>query len=197
MNKIDMDKYRQADHPIDPIFTKRWSPRSFEDKEVSDEVLKSLFEAARWAPSSANVQPWRFVYAKTAEDRERFLSFLNDGNKIWCKYAPVLAVIIGQKKWKVGGKDINPTFQFDTGTAWGYLALEAAHQGLFAHGMGGFSREKVKEELKISDEFEVIAMVAIGYHGKKENLPEGLQEREVPSGRKKVEEFAMEGYFTE
>src|SRR5699024_6929450 len=109
MNNIDMKNYRHADYPIDDIYVNRWSPRSFEDKEVPKDVLHSLFEAARWAPSSANVQPWRFVYATSTEDKQKFLSFLNDGNKIWCKDAPVLVVILGQKKWKVGGRDINPT----------------------------------------------------------------------------------------
>lgn len=192
---ININKHRKLDYPIDPIYINRWSPRAFKDQDVPEEVLHSLFEAARWAPSAANRQPWRFIYARTDADREKFLTFINDGNVIWCKHAPVLVAVASLKKWKVGGRDINPTHAFDTGTAWGYLALEAARQGLIAHGMGGFDREKAQEVLQIPVDYEVHAMIAIGYQGEKEMLTESLQEREVPSNRKQIGDISFEGKF--
>lgn len=191
----NINEFRKPDYDIDPIYINRWSPRAFLDKEVPDDVLMSLFEAARWAPSANNKQPWRFIYAKSDEDRKKFLTFINDGNVSWCKHAPVLVAVASHMKWKEGGKDINPTHAFDTGTAWGHLALEATRKGLVTHGMGGFDREKAKEVLHLPDEYVVNAMIAIGYQGDKGYLPESLQEREQPSDRMKVNEISMEGTF--
>src|SRR5690625_3772579 len=119
----NIEKYRKADYEIDPIYIKRWSPRAFSDRQVTEDVLFSLFEAARWAPSAANIQPWRFVFARSENDRKKFLSFINEGNVIWCNKAPVLVAVISKEKRDSG--QINPTHAFDTGTAWGYLTLEA------------------------------------------------------------------------
>lgn len=188
---------RVADYEIDPLYIKRWSTRAFADKEVDEETLYSLFEAARWAPSAANVQPWRYIIARTEEDRNTFLSFINDGNVVWCKHAPVLVAIVSRRTWKYGGEDLNPTHAFDTGTSWGFLALEAARKNLVTHAMGGFNRKKAKEVLNIPEEYDIHAIVAIGYKGDKTELPESLQEREKASDRKKVSEFLFEGKFTE
>ena len=193
---LDVENFRKADHEIDPIYLKRWSPRSFKDQDVSDTILYSLFEAARWAPSAANIQPWRFIFAKTSEDKDSFLSFINDGNIAWCQHAPVLIAVASQKKFPKGD-DLNPTHAFDAGTAWGYLALEAARKGLIAHAMGGFNRAKAKEVLSLPDDFEVHAIVAVGYHGHIDQLDEKYHEREKPSNRKTIEEFIHEGTFKE
>jgi len=186
---------RVADYEIDPLYIKRWSTRAFSSEEVEEEVLYSLFEAARWAPSAANVQPWRFVFARTEEDREKFLTFMNRGN-MWCGKAPVLVAILSHKHWDYDSNDKNPTHAFDTGTAWGFLALEAARKNLYTHAMGGFDREKAREVLKIPEEYDIHAIVAIGYKGDKSDLPEALQKREVASGRKKISEFISEGNFS-
>lgn len=191
----DIKEFRTTAHDIDPIYINRWSPRAFQDKEVPEDILLSLFEAARWAPSAANVQPWRFIFARTESDREKFLSFINEGNVIWCNKAPVLVAVVSKTKWKDEEDDINPTHAFDTGTAWGFLALEAIRKGLHTHAMGGFNRKKAKEVLHIPDGYEVHAMIAIGYKGEKEILNEKLQEREKPSNRKSVEELISEGSF--
>ncbi|WP_047981102.1 nitroreductase family protein [Ornithinibacillus contaminans] len=190
----ELQDYRTADYEIDPIYLKRWSPRSFLEKDVPEQVLYSLFEAARWAPSAANVQPWRFVVARTVVDRERFLTFINDGNKAWCRKAPVLVAVISKAvEERFGGK--NPSHAFDTGTAWGFLALEAARKGLVTHAMGGFNRQEAKKLLQIPEGFDVQAIVAIGYQGDKAELNETLQEREIPSNRHRVEDFTFEGLF--
>lgn len=192
-----IQSYRKSDYEIDSIYLHRWSSRAFLDKKVPKDILYSLFEAARWAPSANNVQPWRFIIAKKDEDRKKFLTFMNQGNITWCQHAPVLVAIISHTKWVEGGRDINPTNAFDTGTAWGFLALEATRKGLVAHAMGGFNREKAKEVLNIPEDFDVHAIVAIGYRGDKNYLPEDLQVREKPSNRRKITEFTFEGTFNQ
>ncbi|AVQ99774.1 malonic semialdehyde reductase [Oceanobacillus picturae] len=192
----DVNQFRKTRYDIDPIYIKRWSPRSFSNQKVSEEVLSSVFEAARWAPSAANVQPWRFVFASSEQDKETFLSFINEGNVIWCKNAPVLiAVISKMEEERFGGN--NPAHAFDTGTAWGFLSLEAARKGLITHAMGGFNKEKAKEALSIPDGYQVHAIVALGYQGEKSSLEEAYQKREVPSPRNEVETFVSEGVFRE
>ncbi|MDX8047112.1 nitroreductase family protein [Gracilibacillus sp. S3-1-1] len=188
MKDINVKEYRSADYPIDDMFLDRWSPRSFAEKEVDDETLMSVFEAARWSPSASNKQPWRFIIAKTAEDREKFHSFIMDGNLAWCTKAPVLAVIVSDTE--AGG-----SHGFDTGTAWGYLALQAMKSGLITHAMGGFYRDKAREVLNIPEQFDIQAVIAIGYQDEKEKLAEVFQERELPSSRRPVAESVMEGEF--
>lgn len=191
---MNTTKYRQAQYDIDPIYLERWSPRSFSSKEVEADKLNAIFEAARWAPSAANWQPWRFVYAKTKEDREKFLSFINENNVVWCKNAPVLVTILSKTTRNEEG-DPNITHAFDTGTAWGYLTLEATRQGLITHGMGGFDRNKAKEVLQVPEEYEVQAIFALGYYDPNVELPERLQKRELPSDRNPITRFVSEGIF--
>ncbi|MDF2684237.1 MAG: nitroreductase family protein [Brevibacillus sp.] len=185
---------REAGHDIDPVFLNRWSPRSFKSDAIADEVLFSLFEAARWAPSASNEQPWRFVFARTEEDKERFYPFIAEANRVWCEKAPVLVLVISKT---ISSRDThNRAHAFDTGTAWGYLALEATRQGLVTHAMGGFDPEKAREVLGIPEGYEPHAVIAVGYQGDKEALNEVLQEREKPSTRRTLSETAFEGVFT-
>lgn len=192
---MDIAKYRQADYDIDPIYIKRWSPRSFSSKQVEKEKLNAVFEAARWAPSAANFQPWRFVYAQTEADREKFLSFINEGNVEWCKNAPILVAIISKTTRNEEGAP-NITHAFDTGTAWGYLTLEATRQGLITHGMGGFDRKRAKEVLNIPKEYDVQAVFALGYYDPNVELPEHHEKREKPSDRNPIHSFLFEGEFS-
>ncbi|MEI3611576.1 nitroreductase family protein [Pseudogracilibacillus sp. SO30301A] len=191
---MEIEKYRQADHNINPIYLKRWSSRAFSKKSVEQEKLNSIFEAARWAPSAANWQPWRFVYAQTEADRGNFLSFINENNVVWCKNAPVLVAIISKTTRNEEG-DPNITHAFDTGTAWGYLTLEATRQGLITHGMGGFDRKKAKEVLQVPEEYEVQAIFALGYYDPNVELPEHLEKREKPSDRNPIDTFVFQGEF--
>ncbi|GAA0492384.1 nitroreductase family protein [Salinibacillus aidingensis] len=188
MSTTDMKYQRKADYDIDPIYLDRWSPRSFLEKEVPEEVLMSLFEAARWAPSAMNMQPWRFIVARNQEDRDKFHSFIMEGNLKWCKTAPVLTVIISDKQ--------DGSHAFDAGAAWGFLALEAARKGLITHPMGGFHKDKAREVLNIPDEYDIQALLAIGYQGDKSTLPADLQDREQPSDRRPIKESIFEGSFT-
>jgi nitroreductase len=191
----EIEAHRQPDHEINPQFLERWSPRSFSNQEVSEEVLLSLFEAARWAPSGSNNQPWRFIVARTPEQLTKFHTFINPFNLVWCEKAPILTLVISHTK-SPRGTD-NPSHAFDAGTAWGYLALEANNQGLITHAMGGFEREQAREALQIPADYELHAVIAIGYRGPADALPENLQEREVPSGRHPINEIVFPGEFSQ
>jgi nitroreductase len=189
------DAHRKADHPINPLILNRWSPRAMSGERISHEELMSLFEAARWAPSSYNNQPWRFLYAiRETSHWPKFFDLLVDFNKSWCDKAAVLGVIVSEKIFEKTKKP-SVTHGLDTGAAWENLSLEGTSRGLVVHGMQGFDYQKAKTALKVPDEFEVLAMFAVGKRAPKESLPEELQKKEIPSTRKKVAEIAFEGDF--
>jgi nitroreductase len=186
---------RNSMYKINPLILNRWSPRSMSGEELRDDDVLSLFEAARWAPSSSNNQPWRFIYAKrNTEKWDRLFNLMFEGNKIWTKNAAVLIVVISRKSFEQNEKP-SKTYQYKAGATWENLALEAATRGLVAHGMAGFDYEKARKDLDIPDNFDVMAMIAIGKIGTKENLPQQLQEREHPNDRKPLAEIIMEGQF--
>src|SRR5687767_157842 len=186
---------RKIEKNINPLFVNRWSPRAMSGEEISYDDLMGLFEAARWAPSSYNNQPWRFIFAKRNTDHwQTFISFLAEGNKIWAQNAAVLVVVISRKNFEFNEKPAI-THQFDAGAAWENLALEATSRGLVTHGMQGFDYNQARKELDVPENFDVMAMIAIGKLGKKENLPLDLKEREYPSDRKPLEEIVMEAKF--
>ncbi len=187
--------HRRPDHPIDPIFVNRWSPRAMSGEPISDRDLMTLFEAARWAPSSFNEQPWRLVYARRdTPDFKRLFDLLVPFNQEWCARAAVLVVFISRTTFEKSGKP-NPVHVFDCGAAWENLALQASLMNLVAHGMAGFDRDRARRDLNVPDGFEVQAMCALGKPGLKEDLAPAMREREEPSGRKPVKEFAFEGRF--
>ena len=194
-NKIQTQT-RQSTYNINPLILNRWSPRSMTDEELDDDTIMSLFEAARWAPSSYNNQPWRFIYAKrnTPQHWNKLFNLLAEPNKTWTKNAALLVVVISGKNFEYNEK-YSITHQYDTGAAWENLALEASSRGLVAHGMQGFDYEKARIDLEIPDNFDVMAMIAIGKKGSKENLPLQLQEKEYPNDRKPLKEIIMEGTF--
>lgn len=185
---------RISEFPVDPIFLNRWSPRAMSGKVMTREELMPLFEAAKWAPSAYNVQPWRFLFAlKNTVHWETFFNLLSEPNQLWTKNAAALVVIIS-KKTNDTGKE-NKTHSFDTGAAWENLALQASKLGFVAHGMSGFDYEKAKTQLQIPDDFQVEAMVAIGIPGEIENLPEKFQAAEKPNSRIPLSEIIFEGKF--
>jgi len=190
-------KARQPTLPINPLFLNRWSPRSMTGEEMDDDTIMSLFEAARWAPSSYNNQPWRFIYAKRNTPYwNKLFDLVAEPNKVWAKNAALIVVVVSNKYFDINGK-YSITHQYDAGAAWENLALEASTRELVAHGMQGFDYERARTDLGIPDSFDVMAMIAIGKRGSKENLPKNLQEKEVPNGRKPLREIVMEGSFTE
>jgi nitroreductase len=194
-----MSDPRSADYPIDSQFLERWSSRTFTGEAVPEYDLRTMFEAARWAPSSSNLQPWRFLYALAGTpDFDRFLALLNESNRVWAKNAGALVILVSKTTKPVSGTDkVVPsrTHSFDTGTAWGFFALEAMRLGWATHAMAGFDVGRTIVDLKIPDEYRPEAAIAIGRRGDKSLLPESLREREVPSGRRPQKDFAFAGGF--
>ncbi|MGO4170768.1 nitroreductase family protein [Bosea sp. TAF32] len=190
---------RTADHAIDSLFLERWSPRAFTDEVISEAELKALFEAARWAPSSYNSQPWRFVYARRGTAHwQTLLGLLNAFNQSWAKNAAALVVVVSKETMAVPGKaEEVPSYShsFDAGAAWANLALQAVRLGWQAHGMVGFDRARALTEFKVPAGYRVEAAVAIGKPGDKAQLPEALQARETPSQRNPISATAFEGAF--
>lgn len=186
---------RKADYPIDTLFLDRWSPRAMSGEELSADELMALLEAARWAPSSYNNQPWRIVYARrNTEHWARLFNLLVEPNQVWAKNAAVLLVFISKTTFDHNDEP-SPTHSFDTGAAWENLALQGSLKGLVVHGMQGFDYDRAKTELEVSDGYKVEAMAVIGKPGQWENLPEKLRQREFPSDRRKLSETAFEGTF--
>lgn len=187
--------HRKSDHPIEPLILNRWSPRSLLDEPLSQEEIDPLFEAARFAPSCYNEQPWFFLYGKKGSDTWKTLfDLLVPFNQSWCQKAPLLGAILGRTHFAKSGKP-SPSFALDTGAAWENMCLEGTSRGLLVHGMGGFDYERGKVALKVPDTHQLLAMFAIGKRGAKELLSPELQAREIPGERKKVSEFTKEGTF--
>jgi nitroreductase len=192
---MEIRNFRQKEFAVDALFINRWSPRAMSGETVDRETLMSLFEAARWAPSSNNNQPWRFLYAhRGTEQWPFFFDLLAEGNRIWAFNAAVLIVVISKTTFDYNEKEAR-THSFDAGAAWENLALQGALRGLVVHGMQGFDYSKARETLRVPEHYQVEAMIAIGKPGKKEDLPENLQEREFPSSRKSLAEIVCEGPF--
>lgn len=191
---------RVADYAIAEQFIQRWSPRAFTAEPIAEDTLLSFFEAARWAPSAYNSQPWRFLCARRdTPNWERFLGLLNEFNRSWAQHASALVLVISKTTFTApGASEETPALwhTFDTGSAWGHLALQASISGWHTHGMAGFDQALARKELKIPDGYELHAMVAIGKLGDKASLAEGLQAREVPSPRRPLSELAAEGDFS-
>jgi len=186
---------RLLEYDADPIFPNRWSPRAMSGQKITNDELMSLFEAARWAPSSYNNQHWRFIYAhKQTPEWDSLFSLLTEHNRVWAKDAAVLIVIMSKKTFDYNNKPAR-THSFDTGAAWENLALQGAISGLVVHGMQGFDYDLARTRLGIPDEFQVEAMAAIGRPGDRKKLPAALRAAEFPSGRKSISEIAFKGVF--
>jgi nitroreductase len=190
---------REAEHPIDPLFLERWSPRAFDGSEVPDADLLAIFEAARWAPSAFNSQPWRFLYAKKGgPDWERFLGLLIPFNQGWAYSASVLVYILSDTlpmTDKAGAPRESRTHSFDAGAAWISLALQATRMGYHAHGMSGIQYDLARAKLGIPDRYRLEAACVIGRIGDPAILDDKQRAREHPSGRKPQSEFVFAGGF--
>lgn len=195
LKRDEIRKYRKAQYAVGPLFINRWSPRAMSGEEIGPDIVMALFEAARWAPSSFNNQPWRFIFARRGgEHWDLFFDLLTAQNKVWAGKAAVLVVVASKKTFDHNGKPAR-THSFDTGAAWQNLALQGTAMGLVVHGMQGFDYDAARERLGIPEDHQVEAMIAVGRPGRKEDLPPELQEREFPSSRKGLEETVFEGRF--
>jgi nitroreductase len=182
---------RTFNYDIMPEIKQRWSPRAFSGEKIPREEILALLEAARYAPSCFNEQPWRFIIADDEPALSKLRGVLTPTNQLWANNAPVLLLILAKKKFSLDGR-ANYWHMFDTGTAWGYLTLEAQRRGLITHAMGGFSKDGARAAFNIPDEYDIITVAAVGRYGNIENLSEDLREREQPADRKDIEELLLE-----
>lgn len=190
---------RRADYPIEPIFLERWSPRAFSIEPISDADLHSVVEAARWAPSASNTQPWRFFYGKRGTPAfAKILGLLVASNQVWAQNAAALMILASQKSFVAAGKSeavASRTHSFDTGAAWAFLALQALHLGYVTHAMAGFDAPRAASELNMPENYNPEVAIAIGRLGDKTSLPEPYLAREQPSSRNPQSDFTFEGAF--
>lgn len=192
-----MEKPAPNDYPIEDLLSRRWSPRAFSDQNVEPEKLLSLFEAARWAPSSFNEQPWSFIFATKhePEDYARLLECLVEKNQQWAQLAPVLAVSVAKLNFDHGGKPNRHAFH-DVGLAMGNMLVQATALGLVVHQMAGFSPEKVRAAYGVPEGFDPVAAIAIGYPAPAEVLPEQSRAQELgPRNRKPISSFVFQSHW--
>lgn len=194
--KDEVVKTRKTEYPVHPLIQGRCSPRAMTGEEIADSELMPLFEAARWAPSSFNGQPWRFIYAKRNTPHwAKLYDTLVEFNKLWTANASVLILVVSRTTFEHNNKP-SRTHSFDSGAAWMSLALEAEHRNLVAHGMEGFDYAKAKANVNIPDDYSVEAMIAIGKPAPIDSLPPDIQKKEVPSIRRPLSEIIREGMFS-
>jgi nitroreductase len=190
---------RTSEFDIDPMFLDRWSPRAFTGEAMEETALLTILEAAHWAPSASNYQPWRFIYTlNTSPDWERFLGLLNESNQVWARSASALVFLFSDSlSRRDDGSEPKPlrSHSFDTGAAWAMLSLQALRSGYLAHAMGGVDFERAFGELGAPEGFRAEAAVAIGKRANPDDLPEHLKAREVPNRRKNLSEVAFAGSF--
>ena len=192
---INPFEYRFPEHPVEPFILRRWSPRAMTGELIDRNLLMSLFEAARWAPSSGNVQNWHYFFAlKSSTEFELFFSFLDAGNQEWCHKAAALVVVVDQTI-NAAGRTIGP-HAFNVGLSVENLLLQGSAIGLLVHPMIGFSAETAKARLNLPESWQPMVMIAIGHFGEISELSERNRTREFPSARKPVSEFVHEGPLT-
>lgn len=191
---------REPAFPVDPQFIERWSPRAFTGETIPEEALMSMLEAARWSPSANNSQPWRFSYARKGDAAwDQFLDFLMTGNKAWAREAGALVIVISKTHY-VTASHTEPRFtrthSFDTGAATFAFQLQAMKLGYHTHPMGGIHQDKIRTDLGLPDEgFVIEAAIAVGRKAEADTVPDNLKEREVPSQRMAIADFAFYGTF--
>jgi nitroreductase len=189
---------RSTDTALDPLFLDRWSPRAYDGSAMPEADLRTILDAARWAPSAFNYQPWRLLYSvRDDANWEMFLSILIPFNQGWAKNASALVFFVSDTR-SAGPDGVETplhSHSFDTGAAWAQLGLQSLRLGYHAHGMTGIDFDKARELLGIPERFHVEAAAAIGRIADPATLPEGLRAGEVPSHRKPLEEIAYAGRF--
>lgn len=194
-----MEKPAETTYAINDLIKRRWSPRAFREVPVAAGQLHALFEAARWAASSFNEQPWSFIMA-TRQDEEKFkvlFDCLVEGNQKWVARVPVLMLSVAKMTLDRNGKP-NRFAYHDVGQALANMAIEATHLGLAVHPMGGFDVEKAREDLAIPEDYDPVTMIAVGHPGDFDELPDELKRKELePRTRKPSKEFVYSGKFGE
>jgi len=192
-----MQKSNKFEYPVMDLIEQRRSRRAYSSQPIESEKILSLFEAARWAPSSMNEQPWAYLYATSDQPElyNQLLNVLNESNRVWASHAPMLILSMARKTHFRNGA-INAAAKYDVGAANAFLSMQATRLGLNVHQMGGYDRQKAIETFNIPETHEPIVIMAIGYLGDSENLSESLKQREVaPRERYTQEVFVMNKSF--
>lgn len=191
-----MEKSTDFTSPVLDVIKMRRSRRAYSEKLVEREKIHSLFEAARWAPSSLNEQPWFYIYATSDQQLwHKIFESLKEGNKVWARHAPLLVCSFARKNF-IRFDSPNPSARYDLGAANAFLSLQAAHLGLNVHQMAGFESQIVIKNLLVPEKYEPVIVMAIGYPGDVETLPQNLKEREfAPRERYVKQEFVMNRTF--
>ena len=180
-----MKKPASNNFPVSDLFKQRWSPRAFSERSVEKEKLQSIFEAARWAPSARNEQPWRFIVGQKGDGTwGKIFESLVDWNQQWTVRAPVMVLNLGKKVYDFQNL-ANETYQYDTGQTVAMMVTEAVNQGLIGHQMSGFSPEKVIELFEIPDDYQPISVTTFGYYGNPELLPLEMNKSEFEERRRR------------
>jgi nitroreductase len=190
-NKMPKVKNTKNIFPIHPLIVKRWSTRSFNsDKKIAMEDIYGLIEAARWAPSAFNEQPWRFIVTEQGDPRyKKVTESLAEFNQLWAPLAPVLIVVAGETKRGDGAP--NHTYAYDCGQAVSYLTMEATHRDLMVHQMSGFDKKLLHKKLNLNKDLDVLVVIALGYYQDSENLPEPIRSMELAERVRKSREDIM------
>lgn len=194
-----MQKSADIASPVLDVIQKRRSRRAYADRMVEAEKIRSLFEAARWAPSSLNEQPWFYIYATREQEAlwNKIYETLKEGNKVWARHAPLLILSLARKNFILFDAP-NPSARYDLGAANAFLSLQAAHLGLNVHQIAGFDPKTAVANLGVPDIYEPVIVMAIGYPGAADTLPENLKAREVAPRERYVEqEFVMNRSFSD
>jgi len=194
-----MKEQRIADYPIEPLFLRRWSPRAYDAVSMDPTDLFSILEAARWAPSAYNIQPWRFLYSLRDDSYwKTYLSLLDPFNAGWAQHASALVFIISDQLTPPDGDGLQKTslaHSFDSGAAWAQLALQATSIGYQAHAMAGIDHKRSRNMLSVPAHYQVEVAIAIGKSGDPSSLSEELKDREYPSLRRRMQEITFSGVF--
>jgi nitroreductase len=192
---INGSSVRRTAHPVHPIFVDRWSARAMSGEPLTATELLRLFEAARWAPSAHNFQPWRMLYALRGTPHwPRFFDLLNPSNQVWAQRGGALVLFISRHHYD-NGKPC-PTHSYDAGAAWLSFALQAFASGFAVHGLQGFDYQRARLELAVPEAFNVEAMAVVGRPGDAAQLSEELQRRESPNDRRPLVQTVCEGPYS-
>ncbi|PWC40375.1 nitroreductase family protein [Azospirillum sp. TSO22-1] len=191
---MPVSAHRRPDRAIDPLFVNRWSPRAYSGEEIPDAVLELGFEAARWAPSARNAQPWRFVYSKRhSSSWESFAGLLNARNRQWAGNASALVAVLSRTTHDDGTPIL--THSFDTGAAWANFAHQVVLAGWHTRAIGGFDHAAARTVLGVPEDHAVEILIAIGRQAAAETLPDEFRTLETPNGRRPLSAFVSEGAF--
>ena len=190
-----MTKLAKTQYPIFDLLQRRWSPRAFSETPIDPKIITRLFEAARWAASSRNDQPWRFIVASSEDIQvhQQMFDCLRPGNQKWAGNAPLLAIVLAPRHYSFTDEP-NPIAYYDTGQAVANLVVEAMAHGLYCHQMGGIDRDKIQALYAVPEPYQPVVAIAIGYLGEAADLPEDLQDRELSERvRKPLSEIVFKG----